>query len=281
MPAFSPAVIGGLVEAITGGSGNSTTPPPIGIYRRGFELEKLFADVGLDLRIGQSSRVPAVRDLLRSVNDGDEGFAQMQAILERTVDLADYRDAAPRHAVVTFLNERLRGDGFELQSLNGRYRLYPLGAHAPVVAAITESARLLDLESVRLDFERALQEADSDPEDAITSACSAVESVCKCLLDHMGKDYPSKLDISHLVQEVQKHLDLSPAQPDLGPDVKQILTGLISIAGGVGALRTHAGDAHGRGLAFVRSESVLARLAIHAGSTISLFFLEIWQRQHQ
>jgi Abortive infection C-terminus len=132
---------------------------------------------------------------------------------------------------------------------------------------------------VSRDFERALNDADRDPEGAITSACATVESVCKCLLEQLEKPYPVKKDISHLVQEVQKHLDLSPARLDILSDVKQIMTGLPTVAGGIGALRTHGGDAHGRGFGITSSEPAVARLAIHAASTLSLFLLEAWQRR--
>lgn len=276
MPAFSPRVINALVEAITGGSASSQAKP-VGIYRSGGVLESFFGEAGLDLRVGTQSRVPAVRELLRGANDAADGFERMKKVIERAADPPDYEDATKLNAVVAYLNERLGDDGFELRPVDGRYRLLALGTTAPVVSAMSQAARLLNLDSVRRDFERALNDADTDPEGAITSACATVESVCKCLLEQLGKPYPAKKDISHLVQEVQKHLDLSPTRLDILPDVKQIMTGLATVAGGIGALRTHGGDAHGRGFGIAPSEPAVARLAIHAASTLSLFLLEAWQ----
>jgi len=43
-------------------------------------------------------------------------------------------------------------------------------------------------------------------------------------------------------------------------------------------LRTHAGDAHGKGKNAVSADARIARLAIHAASTVSLFYIETWQR---
>jgi hypothetical protein len=120
----------------------------------------------------------------------------------------------------------------------------------------------------------------TDPEGAITAACSMVESVCRCILQEMDLPLPAKKDISHLVGEVQRQLNISPARADLAPDVKQILGGLGNAANGIGALRTHAGDAHGRDKGAVTADARLARLAIHAASTISLFFIETW-REHR
>src|SRR5205823_9306695 len=85
-----------------------------------------------------------------------------------------------------------------------------------------------------------------------------------------------------LVTEVSKQLNLSPGREDLPPewtaDIRQILGGLASVTGGIGALRTHAGDAHGRGKRKVAVDGRIARLAIHAASTVSLFFIETWNR---
>ena len=55
-------------------------------------------------------------------------------------------------------------------------------------------------------------------------------------------------------------------------DVRQILSGLATVIGGVGALRTHGGDAH-------RREKDYTRLSIHAASTATLFLIETWQRK--
>ena len=85
-------------------------------------------------------------------------------------------------------------------------------------------------------------------------------------------------DISGLVREVQRHLDLSPGQANIQQDVRQILGGLTSVAGGIGALRTHTGDAHGRGIGTVQASPRMARLAIHAASTLALFLIETWQQ---
>ena len=48
---------------------------------------------------------------------------------------------------------------------------------------------------------------------------------------------------------------------------------------GVGALRTHGGDAHGREKCFARIDARIARLSIHAASTAALFLIETWQRK--
>lgn len=76
---------------------------------------------------------------------------------------------------------------------------------------------------------------------------------------------------------------LSPDRSDIDPfitnDVRQILSGLATVIGGVWALRTHGGDAHRREKGFARVDARIGRLAIHAASTAALFLIETWQRK--
>ena len=173
----------------------------------------------------------------------------------------------------------LRPDGFELRDHGGRFLLESVSTSPAMLRAVEEHAVVLEFDSVQRDAERAVVQADTDPEGAITAACSMVESVCRCILQEMKVPLPAKKDISHLVGEVQRQLNISPARADLAPDVKQILGGLGNVAKGIGALRTHAGDAHGRDKGIIAADARLARLAIHAASTVSLFLIETW-REH-
>jgi hypothetical protein len=62
-------------------------------------------------------------------------------------------------------------------------------------------------------------------------------------------------------------------------DLRKILTGLNSIVDGIGALRTHAGSAHGRGVMKYKIQPRHARLAVHAAHTLTVFLLESWDNK--
>ena len=62
--------------------------------------------------------------------------------------------------------------------------------------------------------------------------------------------------------------------------MRQILSGPATVVRGVGALRTHGGDAHGREKGYARIDAQIARLSIHAASTAALFLIETWQRKY-
>src|SRR5271168_3271100 len=88
MSCFSPFVIKALVDTIAGGAGNDSTPP-IGLYRSGPKIEQFFLDCGINMQIGQTSRVPATTDCLRraAAREGDEALTRL---ILRVADPRDY-----------------------------------------------------------------------------------------------------------------------------------------------------------------------------------------------
>lgn len=279
---FSMQTLTALTDIVTGGPGGSPKPP-IGLYRSGPELQRFFGNLGLEICIG--SRVPSVRDLLGEVNQQPSGHAKIIEVLETIADPRDYLEELDRLcAVVEYMNQRLQFDGYQLRQIGAVYKVVSVATNAVAATALKKATDKFDLDSVQRNFDQALTEAEGNPEGAITAACSTVESVCKCLLDEMGQAYPAKQDIRGLVTELGKLLELSPGRNDLPTefeqDIRQILGGLSSVTGGIGALRTHAGDAHGRGKARVAVDTRIARLAIHSANTVSLFFIETWQRRN-
>lgn len=77
---------------------------------------------------------------------------------------------------------------------------------------------------------------------------------------------------------VRKHLGFDPALLE-DDDLKMILSSLIGVVEGIGALRTHASSAHGAGRKAYKLEPRHARLAIHSAHTVALFVLESWKKR--
>lgn len=135
------------------------------------------------------------------------------------------------------------------------------------------------------DLDRATRNAEEDPEDAVTAACATLEAVCRSILVELELDLPAKKDVSALVRAVQEPLGLPPGRTDLpdliAGDIRKVLSGLTTATEGIGALRTHGGDAHGRERGHRRIDPRIARLAIHAASTVALSLIETWERKMQ
>ena len=149
---------------------------------------------------------------------------------------------------------------------------------------LEKTATLLNFDTVRRDLDKAMASLDTDPEKSLTASCSLVESVCRSILVELGKALPAKKDIKSLFNAVREPLGLHPNRTDLDPtiakDVQKVMSGLASVVDGIGALRTHGGDAHGRERGFKRIDTRIANLAIQSSSTIALFLIETWQRKY-
>ena len=177
--------------------------------------------------------------------------------------------------------EKSERDGQRLDGL-----ILELQSSSELVATqeLQRFAEVINFDTVNRDLARARDAARTDPEDAITSACSTLESVFRSILVELGEPLPSKKDIQGLYGAVKGPLGLSTSRNDVPDtirrDVLTVLSGLQSAIQGIGALRTHAGDAHGRERGFSRIDSRIAVLGINSANTLALFLLETWVHKY-
>ncbi|MCA9952840.1 MAG: abortive infection family protein [Anaerolineales bacterium] len=183
-----------------------------------------------------------------------------------------------------YLDEEVKDNQDRIKEALDEYQLSYQGNGVIVLAgskSITKQlADLLksgDFVSIEKEFERALENINTDPHVSITAASSIVEALCKIYIETFELAMPKKQSISPLWKTVSQHIGLE-IDPNLVEDEKKILQGLNSIVDGIGALRTHSGSAHGRGIEqpiILESE---ARLAINAANTIVIFMMERWHK---
>jgi hypothetical protein len=112
-----------------------------------------------------------------------------------------------------------------------------------------------------------------DPEAAITSARSLVESVCKHILEDNGVAAADNWELSKLYGETAKTLNLSPSGHE-EQIFKQILSGCQSIINGLASLRNALGDAHGKSRSAGRPASRHAELAVNVAGSLCLFLIQ-------
>ena len=154
------------------------------------------------------------------------------------------------------------------------------GGSSPASKTLLEVIKAKDLPGIEKEFQRALAAVESDPPAGVTAASSMLESLFKVYIEDNGLALPAKQTIGELYKVVRGHLGVDPAHV-AEQDLKRILSGLISLVDGIGALRTHTGSAHGHGRSGYRLEPRHARLAINAAHTLALFVLETWSRRQQ
>ena len=149
----------------------------------------------------------------------------------------------------------------------------------PSDQSVTDVLKRFNAESVQIIWTKALDRRESDPEGAITTARTLLETICKHILDEKGIEYTNRTDLPQLYHLVSTELSLSPSQ--YTEDVfKQILGGCSSIVNGLGTLRNRLGDAHGQGKMPVRPAARHAELAVNLAGSVALFLVETWESRN-
>ena len=101
-------------------------------------------------------------------------------------------------------------------------------------------------ESVSVYWHKCLERAQTDPEGAVTSARTLVETVLKHLVTDLNIEVERKNpDFPELYSLVAKRLNLSP-QNHKEKLIKGIISSCNTVVSGIGELRNLYGDAHGK-----------------------------------
>lgn len=152
------------------------------------------------------------------------------------------------------------------------------GSVASPSRALEDFIRDLDIPAVDQEFIRALTNVDVSPREAVSAASNILESICKVYISECDLETPAKQDLKSVWTLVRKDLGFDPSLVE-DSDLRTILSGLISVVEGIGALRTHASSAHGAGAKQYKLEPRHARLAVHSAHTVALFVLETWAKR--
>lgn len=146
---------------------------------------------------------------------------------------------------------------------------------APSDSTISEALSSLGMEGVQDTWEKALRRRYDDPEGAITTSRTLLETVCKHILDEAQVSY-SKEDLPKLYGKTAEVLNLAPSQ-HTEQAFKSILGGCHTVIQNLGTLRNKIGDAHGHGQNPTRPSPRHAALAVNLAGSMSTFLLETWE----
>ncbi len=146
----------------------------------------------------------------------------------------------------------------------------------PSEVEISDGLKIVNKEGIESVWSKALERLRDDPEGAITSARTLLETVCKHILDEEGIQYSAqRAELSELYKLTATALRLSPSQ-HTEEIFKQILGGCSAVVNGLGTLRNRLGDAHGRGKSPVKPAPRHANLAVNLAGSVALFIIETW-----
>lgn len=189
------------------------------------------------------------------------------------------RDEDEQRQLAKQITDILRRDGFALAEV-GTESGYPIFG-VVTVAALGASPAFEDVsitlasfneDGVHAAWQKAIARKNSDPEGAITSARTLLETVCKHVLDQQQITYQSGDDLPKLWRLCAESLNLAPSQHTLEP-FKQVLGGCASIVQGLGTVRNRIGDAHGQGRKPVKPKPRHAALAVDLAGTMATFIV--------
>ena len=153
----------------------------------------------------------------------------------------------------------------------------PLAPSDQVVSLVLEK---YDASHVQAAWFKALERRSSDPEGAITSARTLIESVCKHILDEAEVSYDDAADLPKLYKLTAETLNLAPSQ-HTETVFRQILGGCTAVVEGLGALRNRLSDAHGKGRVGSKPASRHAELAVNLSGALAIYLLATWEARSE
>jgi hypothetical protein len=119
-------------------------------------------------------------------------------------------------------------------------------------------------------WQKALERRHTDPEGAITSARTLLETVCRHVLDERGIAYSQTLDLPVLMKMAVEQLDLA------SPGTSQIA--FKRVLGSVASVVEELSSAdHNRGKASTVPSARHAQLAANMAGAAAIFIIEAWE----
>ena len=147
---------------------------------------------------------------------------------------------------------------------------------SPAEAVVTEKLKDINQSYIHFEWDKALKRRSDDPEAAITSARTLVETVCKHILDSTKTDYDDGLELPKLYKLTAQQLNLAPEQHQEAI-FKQILGSCQTVVEGLGALRNKLSDAHGKSITQIKPSPRHAELSVNLAGSMAIFLLETFK----
>ncbi|MHA0858093.1 abortive infection family protein [Paenibacillus sp. CMAA1364] len=163
----------------------------------------------------------------------------------------------------------LNNDGFDY--LNGKI----ISVNGIMVSRPESIFDTYSLEHVKKDWDRAINQNNTDPEDAITAARSMLESTCKWLLNRLNISFTERDDLPQLYKKVANKLEFF-ADKDGERIVKQITGSMSSIVTAMAELRNKYGDSHGKDEKYVAPKPSHSVLMVNLSGSLCAFLFETY-----
>jgi len=236
-------------------------------YRSGPKLVDLFNQFGEQEIYGEGfpSRWAFADEKIRKLNGTEKLEQLIETILDERLFLNTEFDY---ESVINFLNKNFLYDGFELIKSNGLYKVVARIDELIDVENPFENSGEINHQFISEQIQKCNEKiVNEDYNGAITNAKSLLEAILKEILN----DFQSTDDLPKLFKSTLKLLDLEPGRTDIAESLKKVMSGLISVVGGVATMRNKMGDAHATNFAPKKHH---AKLAVNSVNTLANFLLD-------
>jgi Abortive infection C-terminus len=242
-------------------------------------LDNLFLHANAPGDPPEGSKHVKTQSWLRKINrESENPLSILGKLIECYIEIPDQDEIdtfSPRNEFKQKLISTL--EKHNLQYISGG--IISDGRSAPS-KSLSDLIKVKDIPAIEAEFNRALENVNSEPREAVSAACNILESIFKVYIADEGLIAPQKQDLQGVWKIVKTDLGFDPSRLE-DDDLKKILSGIFSIVDGIGAFRTHASSAHGQGRKLYNLEPRHARLAIHSAHTLALFVFETWDKKRK
>ncbi|WP_298988207.1 abortive infection family protein [uncultured Campylobacter sp.] len=148
----------------------------------------------------------------------------------------------------------------------------------PINAILKENIAF-DNRYIQDTWQKALERLSGDPEGAITSSRTLLESILKYILKDQKIDFNEKNSSLHdLYKKVSEILDFAPEKYQ-EESFKQILGGMSAIISGIGEVRNKAGDGHGRPEDYEKAQKRHAEFLVWNAGGMGMFIFKTYKEK--
>ncbi|WP_375610871.1 MULTISPECIES: abortive infection family protein [unclassified Bartonella] len=283
-------------------------PPMFAYHYTHNELDELFIASFAPSEIPEGTKIQKVKVWLRVINSQCEEPLEVLGPLLSDFMEKEYYDPDPtglnsslykktlqlkedqRKVLETLKKDRLeyqRGGYIIKKELTSTQELQKAGllSTEELQKRITEK----ELSAVEIEINRALENIEKDPREAVLFAANLLEASCKAYLDHHSIPYAENAHntLPSLWEKVVKKAKIHPEDmkkenlknQDLDEnDLKMITSGLYQVVHGTMNLRNKKGAAHGRSkkdFELINLKPRHARLTFNAAHSLSIYILEL------
>ena len=241
-------------------------------YKSGPRLVDFFNEFGFDeiYQNGFPSRWMYTDSKLNEINN----TVKMEQCILKVFNPINFIESPDTlNGIINIFNEYLAFDNYEIKRY-GKSIAIEFIKKDNIMDEIVQ----FDEVHIHTQWQKAIERKSSDPEGAITTARTLIESTLKYILDEQNISYTDNSDLSELYKEVAKFLNLAPEQHQ-EQVFKQILGNANGVISGLGSLRNKLGDAHGKSKVNIKPKERHSELAVNLAGSMALFLYKTYKEE--